>query len=359
MHDTHDRTEQATPRRRARAAAEGQSSRSPALVSALALLAAGLPCWLAAGKAHETAALLTRAAAAAAHAARDASSASVVVHAVRGSAAPLFTELAGVVAIAAAAALAASVASAIACGPFVPTLRTLQPRIERLSLVAGARRMFSRDALMQTLIATLSAALVLWCFAPAAGRVIKSAGADLTFSQQASLAGEALREAWTRTALAAIVIAGADIVAQRRRHAKALRMTPRELRDERAETEGRPEVRTRRRSVGARRARGLKLLAVRRATAVVTNPTHLAVALRYAPPSIDVPIVVARGADHAAAALRALAEIHDVPIIESPELAHALYARVDLDDAIPEECYAAVAAIFAWLLRTRGELGGA
>jgi flagellar biosynthetic protein FlhB len=98
--------------------------------------------------------------------------------------------------------------------------------------------------------------------------------------------------------------------------------------------------------------------AIRAATAVIANPTHVAVALRYAPPRIDVPIIVSRGADLAASLVRTIAALHDVPIIESPELARTLFASASLGEPIPEQCYAAVASIFAMLLQTRGSLGG-
>lgn len=135
-------------------------------------------------------------------------------------------------------------------------------------------------------------------------------------------------------------------------------MTPREVRDERAEQEGKPEIKARRRGIAVRRARRIRLEAIRRASAVVANPTHVAVALQYAPPAIDVPVVVAAGAGAAAALVRGVAAYHEIPVIESPDLARALFTRVDIDEPVPEEYYAAIAAIFAWLLRTRGRLGG-
>jgi flagellar biosynthetic protein FlhB len=135
-----------------------------------------------------------------------------------------------------------------------------------------------------------------------------------------------------------------------------LKMSPRELREERAQTEGRPEARQRRRAIGLRRVRGLRIDAVRRATAVIANPTHVAVALRYAPPQIDVPVVVARAAGLMAPVVRAAADANGIPIVESPELARMLYLNVDVDEQIPEEYYATVAAIFTWIMKTHGAL---
>jgi flagellar biosynthetic protein FlhB len=105
--------------------------------------------------------------------------------------------------------------------------------------------------------------------------------------------------------------------------------------------------------------RNIDVAAIARATAVVANPTHVAVALQYAPPVVDVPLVVSRGADLAAVMVRSIAALNEVPIIESPELARTLYARSALNEPIPEECFAAVAAVFAFILQTRGTLRGA
>lgn len=163
---------------------------------------------------------------------------------------------------------------------------------------------------------------------------------------------------WWRAGAVLLAFAAIDVIVTRKRFAASLRMTPRELRDERAETETRPEAKQRRKTTAARRSRSLRVAAIKKATAVITNPAHLAVALRYAPPEIDVPIVVGRGADLTAEIVRAAARDFEVPIIESADLARMLYARVEVDEPIPEECYAAVAAVFAWIVRTRGSLRG-
>jgi flagellar biosynthetic protein FlhB len=173
---------------------------------------------------------------------------------------------------------------------------------------------------------------------------------------QAGVAVHASAVLWWRAIIGLALIGVVDVVVQRRKHAVRLKMSPREVRDERAQAEGRPESKQRRRALGLRRARNLRVDAIRRATVVITNPTRVAVALRYAPPLIDVPTVVARGADLMAPFVRAVARLFAVPVIEAPELARSLYLHVDIDEPIPEECYAAVAAIFTWIVRSRGAL---
>ena len=176
------------------------------------------------------------------------------------------------------------------------------------------------------------------------------------FLAQASGGFALLVSLWWRLAAILLCLGGVDMLLQQQRTRRRLRMTPREVREDRAETETKPELKQQRRAIGAKRSRGLRLAAIRRASAIVTNPTHVAVALRYAPPAVDVPIVVARGAERTAALIREIAAAHGIPVIESAELARRLYAQVEIDDPIPEEYYAAVAAVFAWIIRTRGQL---
>jgi flagellar biosynthetic protein FlhB len=264
-----------------------------------------------------------------------------------------------VMAAAAAAALIAATGAAAASGALAFAPAALRPRFDRLSWSAGARSLVNVEGIAQAIIAAACSAATLWCSWLTAHALQQIAAAELPLNGVAFALANALRDAWWMIVIALAVPACFDIWRARRRGLVALRMTPREVRDERVEAEGKPELRARRRAHAASDARNVQIGAIRRATAVVTNPTHVAVALRYAPPLIHVPIVVSRGADLAAALVRAVAALHDVPVIESPELARTLYASVALGEPIPEECYAAVAAVFAWLLHTRGVLSGA
>jgi flagellar biosynthetic protein FlhB len=251
----------------------------------------------------------------------------------------------------------ATVLSAAWCGGVSPAWSSLRIDANRLSWSAGAKKLASFDVAGSG-VAILGAAAIAWSSLAvvrgAAG--IASRGAD--FSANAAALGSAIAALWRSAVPLALIVGLADIALQRIRFVRGLRMTPREVKEERADSEGRPEIKARRRSAAVRRARGMRVGAIREATAVVTNPTHIAIALRYDPPQIDVPIVVARGADLMAAVVRGAAESFGVPVVEAPELARLLYAQAEADDPIPEEAYAAVAAVFAWILRTRGALAG-
>jgi len=254
-------------------------------------------------------------------------------------------------------ACASALASSIACGGVGWAPGALRWRAARLNLAAGVRAMLSREALSQTLSSACACVAVLSCALPAARTAIEGVAAARAPDGLLALAGAVVTPFWWRAAAVMTIVAAVDVVLARRRHDQRLRMTPREVREERAEHEGRPETKARRRSIGLRRVRRLRVAALKRAAVVVANPTHVAIALEYAPPAIDVPVVSAAGAGSGAAIVRAAAAFYDVPVVESPELARSLYASVDVDEPVPEELYAAIAAIFAWILKTRGRLG--
>lgn len=349
-----ERTEQATPRRKLRARNEGQSARSELAAAALGLCAAIAPAaaassfgawWIGFFRAG------TRAGSAAVH---DGTATLLAFGAGALHPGPAWAPIAA----ASGAQAAAAVVAALVCGGIGVSLAPLRLRWERLSWSAGAKRIFSAQGALSAAVGGACIVLIGLAARPALAAVAAAAALGLPFPALAALSAAAGLALWSHAVPAITLVAAVDIAWQRARFAAQLRMAPREVRDERIELEGKPEIKARRRALGARRTRSLSIAAIARATAVVTNPTHVAVALRYAPPALDVPVVVARGAGQAATLVRAAARAHDVPIIESPELARLLYRRADVDEAIPQECYAAVAAVFAWILRTRGRLGG-
>jgi flagellar biosynthetic protein FlhB len=158
---------------------------------------------------------------------------------------------------------------------------------------------------------------------------------------------------WKATAF--FVLAGMiDLFRQKRSFAKQMRMSKQELRDEMKETEGNPQIkiRIRRLQRDARRRRMME--DVKTATAVIVNPTHYAVAVRYHHESMPAPTVVAKGKNYLALRIRARALSHQIPLIENPPLAQALYKSVDVGQQIPAHLYRAVAEILAYVYRLMG-----
>lgn len=150
------------------------------------------------------------------------------------------------------------------------------------------------------------------------------------------------------------VVAAADFFYQRWEWERSLRMTVQEVREEHRDTEGDPLIKSRVRSVQRDMMRKRMMAAVPEADVVVTNPTHLAVALKYDTARMSAPIVVAKGAGHLAEQIRAVARKHGVAVVENKFVARTLYKLVDIGTEIPADLYRAVAEILAFVFRARG-----
>jgi flagellar biosynthetic protein FlhB len=231
---------------------------------------------------------------------------------------------------------------------------TLQPDLSRISPIAGIKRLFSLQTLVQALKSIAKLVVFAVCLWIAFGRVLPTLPASPTHSTPALL-HDVLSQAWhlVLTLLAAqALIAAADVGWERASLAKKLRMTRQELRDEHKESEGNPQVKQRLRQLARAMARRRMLTAVPKAAVVVTNPTHYAVALDYERGSRGAPRVVAKGMDEVAERIRDIARENRVPIIANPPLARALF-RVEIDTEIPSEHFKAVAEIIAYVWRMR------
>jgi len=226
----------------------------------------------------------------------------------------------------------------------------LAPRFGALSPRAGFKRLFGIEGLAETLRSLAKLAAM-------AGAVWFAIGADWRrFADLALMPVSLLPAQLARMLLhvvlavltAQAVIAAADLAWVRFRHARQLRMSRQDIRDEQRETEGDPQIKARIKQIRALRARKRMMAAVPKASVVIINPTHYAVALTYERGKNAAPCVVAKGVDEMAARIREIARTHNVPVVSNPPLARALY-RVELDAEIPVEHFKAVAEIFAYI----------
>jgi flagellar biosynthetic protein FlhB len=158
-----------------------------------------------------------------------------------------------------------------------------------------------------------------------------------------------------KTVLIMVVLAGLDYAFQRWSHEKSLRMTRREVQDEFKQTEGDPMIKSRIRSIQRELARRRMMAEVPKADVIITNPTHLAVALQYQYKSMNAPKVVAKGAELVAEKIKEIARGHRVPLVENKPLAQTLYKTVDLGQTVPSSLYQVVADILAYVYRLRGK----
>lgn len=236
-----------------------------------------------------------------------------------------------------------------------PTLAwtRVKPKWSKLNPAAGFGRLFGVRALVEfakTLLkfiaVTLVALYVIWPQAVALDQLIGSG------PEAIGLAAGALVLAMVKAvALLVGAIALFDFAYQRRAFLSRMRMTLQEVKDEHKQSEGDPKIKAKIRQIAAQRARKRMMAAVPKASVIVTNPTHYSVALRYEHGGMAAPVVVAKGVDAVAMRIREIAKENNVPIVESPPLARALYASVDIDRPIPAEHYKAVAEIIGHVMR--------
>jgi flagellar biosynthetic protein FlhB len=233
----------------------------------------------------------------------------------------------------------------------------LAPKLSKLNPLAGLKRIISLRGLVEMAKSLLKIALV----AAIAGSVVSGYRLQLPTLVRADL--EAIWN-FTHTAafeimfyvcLVMIVLAVADYAYQRWQHEQSLKMTKQEVKDERKQTEGDPQVKARIRSLQRQAAYHRMIAEIRQADVVITNPTHLAVALRFDPSEMPAPRVVAKGADHIAERIRDIARAHDVPLVENKPLAQALFKLAEPGDTIPVDLYRAVAEVLAYVYRLKGK----
>jgi flagellar biosynthesis protein FlhB len=235
---------------------------------------------------------------------------------------------------------------------FRPTLRPLTMDFKRINPLSGVRNLFGPNALFETLKALLKIALVGAVAALAIVPGMSALAAQVGITPDAlgvtmSSHGMAVAE---RATFAYLLIAALDYAWQYRRTERRLRMTKQELRDE-LRQHGLPvEVKAALRRRRALLARTRMMAAVPNADVVIANPTHYAVALRY-DGSRTAPEVLAKGRDLIALQIRRIAQEHEVPVVHEPPLARALYSSCELGQLIPEELYAAVARVLAFVYR--------
>jgi flagellar biosynthesis protein FlhB len=235
---------------------------------------------------------------------------------------------------------------------FHPSFSVLRPDFKRINPVSGAKNLLGTRALFETAKALLKVIVVGAVAAMSLVPQLTHLSASVGTSPIAlgSLMGSSAISIAQRAAFAYIGIGLIDLLYQRKKIAKSMKMSKQEVKEEYKQQNGSPEVKgaIRRRQMQAARAR--MMAAVPQADVVVTNPTHYAVALSYDGEN-PAPIVVAKGQDHLAAAIRRIAIENDVPIVPDPPLARSLHASVEIGQMIPSELYAAVAQVLAFVYR--------
>ncbi len=226
------------------------------------------------------------------------------------------------------------------------------PKFERLNPVNRLKSL-RRQNLASTLSALVLLPLFLYTvYSIARDNLPLYLSLPLTTAQNAfreatgSVSSLLWKAAWVFLSLGVI-----DLLREQKRYMKDLRMSKQEIQDELKETEGNPQIRARMRRLQREMLRRHMLRRVPQATAVIVNPTHFAVALRYEVEATAAPLVIAKGKNHVALRIRRIAIEHGVPIVENPPLAQALFQSVDVGQEIPAHLYRAVAEVLAYIYK--------
>jgi flagellar biosynthetic protein FlhB len=230
----------------------------------------------------------------------------------------------------------------------------LKPKLSKISPLAGAKRLFSKQAVLTFVKGIFKLLLVgsvlfilMW---PERSRMENMLSFDLV-SVLTVTRGLSLKLLGAVVAMMAVV-AAVDYLIQYRQWYERQKMSLRELKDEFKDTEGDPKIKARIRQLRQERMKKRMMAAVPKATVVITNPTHFAVALQYER-GMNAPICVAKGVDALALRIRKVASENGVPVVENPPLARVLHATVDIDDEIPAEHYKAVAEVIGYVMKLK------
>jgi flagellar biosynthesis protein FlhB len=346
-----DRTERPTSRRLKDAKKRGQVASSKDLGSAFSFVAAVMTlAWMGSSMVQALTHQMTRSLA------RMARSPLVTLDAkeVAGLVLDGGWTLATVVGPLALATIVATVAIQGAQGGWVLTTQPLSPDFGRLSPMTGLRRLGAQGGLELLKAIIIATTLSIVCY-----QVVKSVVATspaLSRVSAVTAGSMAWNDAMTlmrRCAVALVVFAAADYGLQKWRFIRSHRMTKQEVREDHKLTDGNPEIKGRVRRIQMDLFRRRMFASVPKATLVVTNPTHFAVALEYHRGTMSAPKVVAKGQNLIAQRIKAIAREHGVPVVENPPLARALYKSVEVGDFIPAALFEAVAEVLAYLIRLR------
>ncbi|MFQ3230592.1 flagellar biosynthesis protein FlhB [Reinekea sp.] len=247
--------------------------------------------------------------------------------------------------------LLASIVAPISLGGWNFSTKAMAPKFSRMNPLKGIKRMFSMNSLVElgkgwgkVLVVGTAAVIVLLS--------LKNEFLSMVFEPtNTAIAHSAKVLGWSFLFICAstILIVIVDVPFQIHSHAKKLRMTMQEIKEEYKNTEGKPEVKAKIRQLQREMANRRMMSDVPDADVIITNPTHYAIALKYEPNAMPAPILLAKGVDDVAFKIREIGTEYKIPIVEMPALARSIYHHTKIGDEIPEGLYIAVAQVLAYI----------
>jgi flagellar biosynthesis protein FlhB len=233
----------------------------------------------------------------------------------------------------------------------------LQPKFNKLNPLKGFGRIFSKNSVAELFKSLFKISVI----SVVAYYSIKGHWEEippmmgLNSSQIMTFMGDVAMEIMFKVFLTLLILAALDFAFQKFTYMENLKMTKQEVKDERKEMDGNPQIKQRIRTAQMNMARQRMMSAVPQADVVVTNPTHISIAIKYDPEGAAAPIVVAKGQDEMAARIREVARLHNIPMVEDKPLARTLYKTVDIGQTIPSSLYKAIAEILAYVYRLKNK----
>ena len=248
-----------------------------------------------------------------------------------------------------------AVISSISLGGWSFSTKAMAFKVSKLNPIKGLSRVFGWRGILEMIKGLAKfglVAMVALTLLNAWGDRFLGLGAESLTQGMAHMA-ELLTWSFLILSSVLILVAAIDVPFQLWDHARQLKMTMQEVKEEHKQTEGSPEVKGRQRQMQMEMTQRRMMEDVPQADVVVTNPSHYAVALRYDAENMGAPVVVAKGSEIIAAKIRAVATEHDVPLLAAPPLARALYFSSEIGEAIPEGLYRAVAQVLAYVYQLK------
>jgi flagellar biosynthetic protein FlhB len=346
-----EQTEKATPKRQGEARSRGQVSRSPDVSGAAIFLAIIIALHLTFGRTFSSGAISFAVALQNANGLEP-----VTIRSAWGLFARATTSYLALLSLAFGAAVVIALVANILQFGFLFAPKKLQPRFSVLNPLPGLQRIFfSPQTLAQLAKQLLKVGIVVVIVYMQINDKIPLflSLAHASPYHMIALVEDIVYGIGIRFGLLFFVVGVADYFWEKKRLADSLKMTKTEVKDEARQQEGNPEVKQAVKGRQRTLARKRMMAAVPRATVVVTNPTHFAVALEWDEITMEAPLLTAKGADLMARRIRELAREHGIPIMENPPLARTLYDKVELDSPVPPNLYAAVAQVIAFVYRLK------
>lgn len=238
---------------------------------------------------------------------------------------------------------------------FVSSGEALSLKLERLNLIEGARKIFSKRALVELTKSLLKITIIAYIVYSVVRKYyyLFPRLVDVDPSSSTMLLGDIVFEMAVKTGVVLLIIGALDYLYQRYEYETSLKMSKYDVKQEYKQTEGDPLLKSRQRQIQRDMAMRRMMSEVPHADVIITNPTHFAVALQYQAERMEAPVVIAKGQDLIALKIKEIAGMHNIVVVENPPLARTIFYHTRIGDMIPEELFQAVAEVLAFVYRQK------